>query len=227
MVETTLHAAIKEWYARPDDRLEAEVDGYIVDIVRGDLLIEIQTGNFFALKTKLRDLSRRHRIRLVHPISQMKWIVRLGDGETVISRRRSPKKGRVEDLFHELVYLPSMLMRPNLSLEAMLIHSEEVLIDDGRGSWRRRHWSIHNRRLLKVVSSRIFSAPSDFLSLLPEALPERFTTKDLTEALNLRSNLAQKMAYCLRHMGAIEAAGKRGRRLLYSRVNEGDIDDYA
>jgi len=217
MVEMTLHAAIKEWYACPGDQLEAEVDGYVVDIVRGDTLIEFQTSNFSAIKTKLNDLSRRHPVRLVHPVPRMKWIVRLdGDGERVISRRRSPKRGRVEDLFHELVYLPFLMMRPNFSLEVLLIHSEEVLIDDNSGSWRRGRWSIHDRRLLNVVGDRIFSAPPDFLDLLPEDLPECFTTKDLAGTLNLRQSLAQKMAYCLRHMGAIELAGKRGRWLLYS-----------
>ena len=51
--EKSLHAALKEWYARRGDRLEVSVDGFLVDIVRPrrgkrarDLLVEIQTGNF-------------------------------------------------------------------------------------------------------------------------------------------------------------------------------------
>ena len=36
MVEMTLHASIKEWYASPGDKIEVEVDGYVIDIVRGD-----------------------------------------------------------------------------------------------------------------------------------------------------------------------------------------------
>jgi hypothetical protein len=39
--EKPLHAALKQWYAEPEDRIEAPVDGFTVDIVRGDLLIEI------------------------------------------------------------------------------------------------------------------------------------------------------------------------------------------
>ena len=217
MGEKTLHATIKKWYARPGDRLEAEVGRYVIDVVRGDTLIEIQTRNFSALKTKLEALSQHHRVRLVHPISQMKWIVRLDtDGETVLSRRRSPKKGRLEDLFHELVYIPSLLERSSFSLEIMLIHSEEVLINDRRGSWRRRYWSVHDRRLLKVVDQVTYSAPSDFLSMLPADLPIKFSTRDLAEMLNIRPRLAQRMAYCLRHMGVIDMQGKRGRSLLYS-----------
>ena len=37
--EKPLHAALKAWYAQPGDRLEVAVDGFVVDIVRGDLLI--------------------------------------------------------------------------------------------------------------------------------------------------------------------------------------------
>lgn len=33
--EKPLHAALKGWYARPGDRFEVPVDGYLVDIVRG------------------------------------------------------------------------------------------------------------------------------------------------------------------------------------------------
>ena len=32
--ERPLHASLKRWYARPGDRTEAAVDGYVVDLVR-------------------------------------------------------------------------------------------------------------------------------------------------------------------------------------------------
>jgi hypothetical protein len=216
MHERSLHAAVKDWYSQPGDELEALVDGYVVDILRGDLLIEIQTGNFSSIRNKLAKLIRRHQVRLVHPISRRKWIVRVGkDGETILSRRKSPKRGRIEDLFHELVYVPDLFKNPNISLEALFVHSEDVLIDDGRGSWRRRHWSIHDRRLLDVVESVPFVSQMDFARMLPSTLSEHFTTGDLVTELKVRPNIARRMAYCLRKMGLIEVVGKRGRALLY------------
>jgi hypothetical protein len=122
----------------------------------------------------------------------------------------------VEDVFHELVYIPSLLRDPNFSLEVLLVRSEDLLIDDGKGSWRRRRWSIYDRRLLDVVERILFEAPDDLLKLLPSSLPEKFTTKELSKASKLRVSTAQKMAYCLRQMGLIEAVDKRGRALLYS-----------
>ena len=56
--EKALHASLKQWYARPGDQLEVAVDGFVIDIVRDDLLIEIQTRNFSSIKSKLTNLVR-------------------------------------------------------------------------------------------------------------------------------------------------------------------------
>jgi hypothetical protein len=216
MVENSLHEGVKRWYAKPGDLIEENVEGYIVDVVRGEQFIEIQTSNFSAIKKKLVKLIRHHRVRLVHPVSQRKWIVRIDANGEMVSRRRSPRRGRVEDVFLELVYMPDLIQEPNFSLEVLLVNSEEVLIEDGRGSWRRRGWSIHDRRLLEVLESHVFTEPRDIQGLLPESLQPEFTTRQLSKTLGLRLNIAQKMVYTLRHMGAIEAVGKRGRAPIYS-----------
>ena len=118
MSEKPLHATLKEWYAHPGDQLEAPVGDFIADIVRGDLLIEIQTASFASIKRKLLELTVHHPVRLVYPIARQKWIVKLAeDGHTQLSRRRSPKRGVVEDVFAELVSFPSLLASPNFSLE--------------------------------------------------------------------------------------------------------------
>ena len=38
--ERSLHASLKEWYAEPGDATEVKVDGYVIDLVRGERLIE-------------------------------------------------------------------------------------------------------------------------------------------------------------------------------------------
>ena len=119
--EKPLHAGLKKWYARPGDRLEVPIDGFVVDIVRDDLLIEIQTANFSSVKQKLIDLVSRHRVRLVYPIAREKWLVKLPrEGENERSRRKSPKRGRIEEVFRELVSFPELLAERNFSLEVLL-----------------------------------------------------------------------------------------------------------
>ncbi len=213
--ESSLHAALKEWYRQPGDQLEVPVDGYVIDIVRSSLLVEIQRRNFSALKPKLRRLLDGHPLRLLHPIAQEKWILRQTQGGSALSRRKSPKRGRPEDAFFELVRIPGLISHPNFSFEVVMIQEEEVWQDDGRGSWRRKGWSIADSRLLAVVSCRVFTSPGDYAELLPEALPDPFTTSELAQALSCRVRLAQKMAYTMRRMGLLNLAGKRGRYLLY------------
>jgi hypothetical protein len=217
--EGPLHAALKDWYAGPDDRLEVPVDGFLVDIVRGDLLIEVQTSNVSAIRDKLRQLAGGHRVRLVYPIAREKWIVRLPEtGDEPLGRRKSPKRGALEDVFGELVSLPRLLARPGFSVEAVLIQEEEVRRYDPERAWRRRHWVTEERRLLGVLEGHLFETPSDLCALMPEGLEEPFTTADLAAALERTRHEARQMAYCLREMGAIEQVGRERRGILYVRA---------
>jgi hypothetical protein len=217
--EKSLHAALKDWYAQPGDQVEVAVDGYVIDIVRGDLLIEIQTKNFSGIKRKLTELVTDHPLRLVYPIACEKWIVRLGeDGESVLSRRKSPKRGQMHDLFDELVSFPQLLADPNLTLEVILIQEEETRVHDPRRGWRRRGWVTEERHLLQVVDRRLFESPSDLASLIPPNLIEPFTTADLASAVGRPRRLGQKMAYCLRKMGVLTPVGKSGNAILYERM---------
>ena len=215
MTEHSLHSAIKHWYSLPNDEIEANIGGFVVDITRGNLLIEVQTRNFSAIKKKLEKMAIGYSVRLVHPIAKQKWIVRVTPSGEILSRRKSPKKGRLVDLFTELVHLPAMIRDKNFSLEVLMIKEEEVRCNDGRGSWRRRGVSIRDRKLIDVVESVSFRDERDFLRFLPRELPEPFTNKDLSRSIGVSMNLARKITYCLRKMGAIAEDGKRGRELLF------------
>jgi hypothetical protein len=214
--EKPLHATLKEWYAAPGDLIEAKVDGYVIDLVRDDMLIEIQTRNFSALKTKLAKLVQRHKVRLVYPIAREKWIVKVDqDGLTQLNRRKSPKRGRQVHAFDELVSFPNLMTEPNFSLEVLITQEEEVRRHDAKRAWRRRGWVTVERRLIQVVDRHLFETPRDLAQLLPIDLPEPFTTSDLAKSLSQPRRLAQKMTYCLRGMGAIEVEGKKGNSYLY------------
>jgi len=211
--EKPLHASLKQWYARPGDRFEVPVDGFVIDIVRDDLLIEIQTRNFAAINSKLCKLARSYEVRLVYPVVQEKWIVRSRDGGVVV-RRKSPKRGRLEDLFWELVSIPQLLSNPNFSLEVLMTREEEVRRYAPNRKWRRRGWVIEGRRLVDVVDRRLFVRSADWLKFVPDKL-QSFTTQDLATVADTNRDLAQKMAYCLRHAKMIELIGRQGRANLY------------
>jgi hypothetical protein len=217
--EKSLHAALKAHYAQPDDWVEYPVEGYIVDIVRpGDSCqcIEIQTRNLAQMKPKLLTLLDQYPVRLVYPIAQERYIVKMDPSGVILSRRKSPKKGTILHVFSELVSFPTLVTHPHFSLDVVLIHEEEIWMNDGAGSWRRRHWSIYDRRLIDIFQICSLSTPASFAALLPVDLPEVFDSSELAQAIRQPRPLAQKMVYCLRQMAVLEVVGKQGNTLRYA-----------
>lgn len=213
--EKSLHAELKRTLSQPGDVFESPVDGYIIDIVRGDLLMEIQTRNFSALKIKLATLLKTHHIRLIHPIASKKWITRISTEGEVLGRRKSPRHGEAAHIFLELVSFPQLIESPRFSLEILIVEEEEIQRDDGKGSWRRKRRSIIDRKLISIVERRVFASPRDFIAFLPPDLAA-FTTRELAKAIGQPLYLAQKMAYCLRNMGVLETTEKAGNAFRYT-----------
>ena len=147
--EGSLHAALKSLYARPGDRTEETVDGFIVDVVRDDELVEIQTASFASAARKMRLLTTDHRVVVVHPIAGERILVGVDADGVVESRRRSPKRGLPMDLFDELVAFPELVVHPNFRLELVLVREEEVrgpVPAGARFRYPRKWWRVDRRR---------------------------------------------------------------------------------
>ncbi len=214
--ENPLHADLKEWYRRSGDSMELMVDGFVIDLVRDDLLIEVQTAGFASMKRKVMALlDLGHRLRIVHPIALDKWIVKLGDGGEVLSRRLSPRHGVAADLFSELVSFPALIDHPMMELEVVLTRQEELRTHSPGQAWRRKGWIIAERRLVEVVESQRLSSAADLLDLVPDGLADVFTTADLSDCIGRPRRLGQQAAYCLRQAGVIVAVGKTGNAIEY------------
>ena len=217
--ERSLHAKIKELYNTPGSETEVEVDGYVIDVVRGNQLIEIQTSKFSSIKQKLFKLMKNHPVRLVYPVAHERWVVRQNEDGEELSRRKSPKKGGFMHIFEELVSIPTFIIHSNFEIEVLLTREEEIRVNDGKGSWRRKGWSSKDRSLIDIIDRKLFSEPQDFLRLIPDELEEPFTTKALSESLKIPRRLVQKMTYCMRKMKILKVEGKKGNAILYSKIN--------
>jgi len=201
--EGSLHVALKDLYAEPGDRFELPLNRFVIDIARatneGQLLIEIQTGSFGAMGRKLDHLLSDHKMLLVHPIAIASYLVR-GDAKA----RRSPKRGSLYDVFGQLVSIPTLLDHPNLTLDIVLVNVDKVQEHDpaarrGRGGYR-----TIDRRLREVIERHRFESPTDLLRLVPDGLPDVFTTADLADLGSFSRSHAQQMAYCFRAIGFFE-----------------------
>lgn len=220
----SLHAALKDLYTRPGDRQEAQWGGYLIDVQRDDCLVEIQTANFSAIRQKLNVLCAEFPVLLVYPLAVEKWILNRSPGESgfLERRRRSPKRGRLIELFNELVHIPDLLRNPNFTLEVLLTRQEEIRLADGRGSWRRGGVSIVDRRLLEITERYVFHLPESLLPFLPPDLPEPFTNAQLAQALNIPPRLARKITYCLDRCGVLQRVGKQRNAILWQRPVRSD-----
>ncbi len=208
--EGSLHAAIKRELAEPGDRFEVELDGFVIDLVRNGLLIEVQTGSFGAMGRKLDRLLGEHRLHLVHPIAVETWLVR--DGKPT---RKSPKRGSIYDLFFELTSVPTLLDHPNLTVEVLLVHQDAIKVADPKARRGRGGWRTVDRRLRAIVDRQRFDAPPDLLRLVPSGLPAVFTTADLACGAGIDRRSAQAMAYCLRHNELIIELERRADGVRY------------
>jgi hypothetical protein len=219
--EKPLHASLKQWCAEEGDRFEVRVDRYVVDVVRAGLLIEIQTGGFSSIRKKLRRLLELgHRVRVLFPTPAEKTIVRVGPEGEILGRRRSPRHGTVLDVFAELVSIPDLLADPGFEVTVVVTTEDEYRRHDPGRAWRRRGWVVLERRLTGVVAVRHLAGPSALADLLPDGLPDPFTTADVARLAGCPRRLAQQMTYCLRRLDVVTAAGKRGNAIEY-RVTSG------
>jgi hypothetical protein len=189
----------------------------VIDVVRDDELVEIQTTSFASAARKLRRLVASHRVVLVHPIAVERWLVSVNADGAMLSRRRSPKRGQPLDVFEHLVAFPELIAEPNFSLELAMVREEEVRgpVPEGRRFRYPRRWVRLDRRLLEIVATIRVDSPADLAGLLPDGLPEVFTTGDVAALSGRSKRLAGRTAYCLQRAGAAECTGRFGRLQTY------------
>ena len=215
-METTLHQQLKAVYCEDPDGREVVVDGYRIDAIVGDELVEVQQAGLGAIRDKVRDLLKRHRVRVVKPLAARKVLVRRKRrGGKVQSTRVSPKHATRYDLFDELVHFVTVFPHPRLTFELLLTEQEEHRVNARKRRWRDKGYRVEDRRLVAISDRLTLRTRSDLRNLLPADLPQPFSTADIAAKAGIPRWLAQKAAYCLRKTETARLDGKSGNALLY------------
>jgi hypothetical protein len=197
--------------------MEVQVGRFVIDLARADgELVEVQTGGFSALGPKLDALLDEYRFRIVYPVAAERRIVRVDEHGEITSVRRSPKRSGVVDVFDRLVAFPSLLTHPHLTVEVLLLREDHVRGARAVQSGRRTR-DPGERRLVDVLDRVELRGPGDVLRAMPPLPPGPFSTRELAMLLGCSVVIAQRAVYCLRMMGVVEGAGKRGRTPLHQR----------
>jgi hypothetical protein len=221
-METSLHRQLKEHYAAGGAPIEQRVGRYRIDVVLPGQLVEIQVASLSAIRDKIANLLMEHRVLLVKPIIARKHLIKQKRlGGKIVSRRRSPKRGSMLDLFAELVHFTRVFPHRRLTIEVPLLEIEEWRYPGhGRRRWRRDNdHVIEDQRLIAVLGVEQFRTAADLCRLLPPALPKPFHTGHIATGLGVERWIAQRMAYCLRKCGSIQTIGKTRGAWLYTKAS--------
>ncbi len=222
-METSLHRELKLRYADRHGRLEVPVAGYRIDALDGGRLVEIQHGSLAAIRDKVRRLLAEHRVLVVKPLVARKLLIsRRRKGGAEVSRRASPKRESMLNLFDELVYFTNVFPHPRLELEVVLVEVEEWRYPGHgrRRRWRKNDFIVEDQKLTSVGEALRLATTADLWRLMPPKLPQPFHTGHLSEQLGVERWIAQRIAYCLRKTGAVREVGKQGNARLYEYVGD-------
>jgi hypothetical protein len=117
------------------------------------------------------------------------------------------------------VHFTRVYPHPRLTLEVVLIDIEELRFPGHgrRRRWRKNDHEVEDQRLVEVLSATRFRTAADLCKLLPPKLPKPFHTGHIAAGLGVERWIAQRMAYCLRKIGAIETVGQERGAWLYKR----------
>src|SRR3990172_11484702 len=126
-METSLHRSLKEVYCLRGARTEAAVHGYRADVLCPDSIVEIQASPLGAIARKVTDLLRHTAVLVVKPIAERKIITQAPSSRSqAVSSRLSPKRGKLLDIFNDLVRFTRVFPHPRLTIEVALTEEEEL-----------------------------------------------------------------------------------------------------
>jgi len=124
-METSLHRDLKTLYAGKDAQFEVSLGDYRIDVLSGGRLIEIQHGSLAAIRDKVKTLLADHTVVVVKPIVVQKLLVkRTRKNGPIAGQRMSPKRGKLVDLFDDLVHFTRVFPHKRLTLEVPLVDIE-------------------------------------------------------------------------------------------------------
>ncbi len=230
--ESSLHRTLKKIYSLEEgSETEVESGGQIYDIVHKDgSITEIQTKNISRLAKKAEAaLMQGKKFRIVHPVAEETRIETYDKNGNLISRRKSPKKESVYSVFRELTGLYPVLLEENFSLELVFSKITEIRTEtenpvQSKNKRRRfrKNWLKTDKKLDSIERTQILKSKKDYLAMIPDGIPERFTVKDIAEKLkkipevkNKTSNCASIFVWVLNKMELIEQEGNKNRARLY------------
>lgn len=212
--EKTLHKIVKNLYEIDHQYHEIKIDNYFVDICKGNNIIEVQTKQFNKLREKISYLLslNKYKIKIVYPVFTQKMIFYINDNNELSNPKKSPKKFRIPEVFHELYMIKQLLKHNDLKITLLLFEIDEYREKTNN----RKGYACVDRVPTKLVGEIILENNDDYLQLLPKEIEEVFTSKDISKITKTDIKYVNKMLNVMEYLEIIELIGKDGKKNLYS-----------
>lgn len=215
--ETSLHAAVKNWLDPDPAHQEVRLGAHIADVYNGEEIFEVQTRGLYRLREKARQLLAWAPVTVVYPAAACKRIYWI-DPQTgsCSGGRRGSRPASPYTLWRELPGLAELFGTPGFSVRMLLIEVDEYRLLDGFGAQKKRR-ATHVDRVLRGIRADFTAAvPQDLLRLIPEPLPEPFTSRGFAAAAHIPLPDAQSALTMLtRH--ELVSRTRAGHGYLYAR----------
>ncbi len=200
----------------------------VADILVGNDIYEVQTGGFFPLREKVAWYLAHTtcNVTVVHPVAAVKYLSWI-DPSTgdILSRHRSPKRGRVRDVARELYWLSDFVGQERFSLRILLLELEEYRMADGWSRDGKRGSNRYERFPTALLGDVTLAAPADYAAyFLPEALahPDAegemplFTAAEYAGASGIKGKATYSTLRLLESLGLVRMTEEmRGRSRTY------------
>lgn len=217
--EKTLHAVLKVLMDEDPSHHEQKIGPFVADVFDGERIFEIQTRQFNTMRSKLDAFLPVVPVTIVYPMASRKWLVWLDPltGEAT-KRRLSPKKAHPIEIVNELYKINVFLDNPHLSIVIVLLELEEQRWLSGWSEDKKKGSRRHERIPIHLEGFISLRRPENYLSLLPDDLPESFTSAMVAKHAKISLRTAQTALRLLERLHQISAVGKDGRHKKFTRI---------
>lgn len=219
--EKRMHVTLKRFVEPDMSKHEIKVGPYVADILRGDEIVEIQTGSFYPMKEKIAYYLENtdYRVTVVKPLPYIKWCVWIDPSSGEMSKRKkSPLKTEAKHIMRDWLFLGDFLGNERLTIRFLLLETEEFRFLDGWSRDKKRGSSRYELMPLSLIDDDTYSVKDDYKKILPDTLGESFDAAEYGKAMKIRSTFtyyAGIKILCL--VGLLRKGEKKGRSYIYTR----------
>lgn len=231
--EKSVHSVLKYYFAPDESFHEQKIGTFVADICIDGEIYEIQTKQFYLMKRKLEYFLKEHEVTIVYPVSlenTLHWVECDADIDTSINSladltdsknrrittsRKTRKKGMPYLFFHELYGIKDFLHHPNLHFILAIMATEEYRLLDGYGPQKKIRATKTDKVPIELLDLITIRKPEDYKQLLPDGLPEEFTSDIFAKKAGIGRSLAGTALNILYEMKVVERIGKQGNAYVY------------